>query len=359
MVNTNELSDKVVLFFACLGIYLVQLRFEVNVVPVIIVVIIGCLLSYLENDQLIIMLHLVYGILCFFMPPLIVFMPLFYYGLFLEKFQVLLLIMVVPMVVTFEQVGLSLMGTILVVLFISLWLKKRTLNFSQLKNQYNQLSDDARELSVQLKNQNKELSDKMDNDVNLATMKERNRIAREIHDNVGHQLSSAILQIGALLAVHKEKKIKEPLLIVSSTLSEAMTSIRVSVHDLHDQSVDLHMQIEAILNNFSFCEVIFEDQLVSQPEKKLKLAFIAITKEALSNIIKHSNAKKVHILLREHPAFYQLIIRDDGTLNTLASDSGIGLTNMLDRVHAFKGNINFTKEKGFEIFISIPKGGSI
>ena len=68
----------------------------------------------------------------------------------------------------------------------------------------------------------------------MATLKERNRIAREIHDNVGHMLSRAILQMGALSTVYEEEPLHGQLLKVNDTLNLAMNNIRESVHDLHD-----------------------------------------------------------------------------------------------------------------------------
>ena len=75
----------------------------------------------------------------------------------------------------------------------------------------------------------------------------------------------------------------------------------------------------------------------------------------MSNIIKHSNATNVSIVLREHPALFQLIIKDNGTQSIYKSDNGIGLKNISDRVFAFNGNVNISSDKGFRIFISIPK----
>ncbi len=355
MNNKNELTDKLILFFACTCIYLIQPFLDVDVVPIIIAVIISCLLSYLDSDKLKISLYVVYFVSCLILPSMIVFMPLFLYDLFQQRYQILILVFILPLIIFLDTNGLVLSGTVFAFITIGLWLKYRSAALLKMKRQYYHLSDNARDLSNQLKTQNKELYEKIDNDIYLATLRERNRIAREIHDNVGHQLSSAILQIGALLAVTKSEALREPLIVVNNTLSQAMSSIRTSVHDLHDQSVDLHMQMEALFANFSFCRVIFEDQLITQPEKRLKLAFIAITKEALSNIVKHTNATLVDIHLREHPAFYQLIIRDNGTEKITPADNGIGLMNMSDRVNALNGNMNIKRENGFEIFISVPK----
>ncbi|NLZ92420.1 MAG: two-component sensor histidine kinase [Firmicutes bacterium] len=212
-------------------------------------------------------------------------------------------------------------------------------------------------MALQLQKQNKELIEKQDNEINIATLNERNRIAREIHDNVGHLLSSAILQAGALRTIAKDEKIKLHLDSLHATLAQAMDSTRDSVHKLYEESIDLNAQVEAIVQQFTFCELNYEYCFVNDPGKKLKYAFIAIVKEALSNLIKHSNATHASITFREHPALYQLIIRDNGSVKNYDPDEGMGLKNMIERVHSFKGNINIITDEGFEIFISIPKEG--
>jgi signal transduction histidine kinase len=91
--------------------------------------------------------------------------------------------------------------------------------------------------------------------------------------------------------------------------------------------------------------------------KELKYCVVAIVKEALTNTVKHSNATAVKIVLREHPALYQLLIEDNGTLSASEKNdkTGIGLDNMRERVSAFNGNMLISREQGFKIFISIPK----
>ena len=57
-------------------------------------------------------------------------------------------------------------------------------------------------------------------------MRERNRIAREIHDNVGHMLTRAILMVGALRTTHPEPDLAVSLSLLNDTLDQAMNSIR-------------------------------------------------------------------------------------------------------------------------------------
>ena len=94
----------------------------------------------------------------------------------------------------------------------------------------------------------------------------------------------------------------------------------------------------------------------------MKYCFLAIVKEALANVVRHSNATRVTLYFCEHPGFYQMLVEDNGT--QIAVDEsrieretvgGIGLSNMRERVEALGGTISFRTEKGFAIHISVPK----
>jgi signal transduction histidine kinase len=247
------------------------------------------------------------------------------------------------------------------------FLKNRTTAAIRLLSEYNELRDTTKELAILQEQKNQSLLENQDYEVNLATLNERNRISKEIHDNIGHLLSRSLIQIGALLTITKEEITKEGLASLKESLSEGMDSIRNSIHNMHNESIDLYTSIDTIIKEFTFCNISFEYDIKSNPELKLKYSILAIIKEALSNIMKHSNATKVMVSLREHPALYQLIISDNGTMDFLMKEKlsklienqlymdGIGLQNITDRVKNFNGNINFILENGFRIFITIPK----
>ncbi|HBD42009.1 MAG TPA: histidine kinase, partial [Lachnospiraceae bacterium] len=87
----------------------------------------------------------------------------------------------------------------------------------------------------------------------------------------------------------------------------------------------------------------------------IKYAFIAIVKEAVNNIQKHSNAKNASIRVCMHPGFYLLSIADNGTKISTTDSRGIGLSNMEERVRALNGVIRFDTENGFKITIIIRR----
>ena len=351
----RKLVDKLIIFIVCLAIYIPDANHIYMIVPILVATALSALFSYLEDERITLSLYIVYLIFSLLETNLLFFIPLISYDIFCSKFKLMWPFAFMPLIsgYTQEPSGPKLAAAALIA--SSFILKYRTVKLQSTEKDYYKLRDDAKEISIQLSKQNKELLEKQDYEINLATLKERNRIARDIHDNVGHLLSRSILQIGALLAVNKDVKMEENLRLIKDTLSEAMDSVRTNVHNLHEESIDLQVEIQKLIGNINFCSIKFEYYIETNLEKDIKYCFIAVIKEALSNIAKHSNATNALISVREHPALYQLIIQDNGTGVRYTSENGMGVKNMTERVVSLGGNVNINTDKGFRIFISVPK----
>lgn len=210
-------------------------------------------------------------------------------------------------------------------------------------------------MELWLKERNKDLTEKQEYEIRLATLRERNRIAREIHDNVGHMLSRSILQTAALTMIAKESAVKEQLGILSVTLNQAMDSIRESVHDLHDDSVNLESTVAKMLDGYEMYEIHYEYEIHSEMPRETKFCFLTVIKEALSNVVKHSNATEIRVVIQEFQDYYQLLFQDNGNCyEERTGDRGMGLENMKERVESLDGTMNLRTDQGFRIFISIP-----
>ncbi|NLZ49129.1 MAG: sensor histidine kinase [Clostridiales bacterium] len=355
----KDLVNKTILFLICMSLYLPKANSIYIIVPILITISFSAILSYLDSEYIKLCIFILFLFLCFLKASFLFFIPLICYDGFFLKFKWTGFLSYLPLI-NYSINSLSdfnwLIATLILGTFI---LKDRTLSLEQLGKNFYKLRDNTKEISLQLEMQNKELLEKQDYEIHLATLTERNRIARDIHDNVGHLLSRSILQIGALLATNKDELTRKSLIEIKNTLSEAMNSIRASVHNLHEKSIDLYSEIQKLVDNFTFCSIKFNYDLESQPEKNIKYCFIAVIKEALSNIIKHSNATEVSILLREHPALFQLVVQDNGSNASYKMDNGIGLKNIMDRVATINGNININTYHGFKIFISVPKNNTL
>lgn len=266
-------------------------------------------------------------------------------------------ISIIPLITNFQNINTIQFCMILLISLLTVILQYRTSALECIEHQLIEFRDKSAENEMLLEEKNRNMREKQDSEIYLATLKERNRIAREIHDNVGHQLTRSILQLGALLIINKDETQKESLESLKDTLNNAMTSIRNSVHNLHDDSIDLKYAIEDMVkpmrDNYTInCNYEFSYDI----PKKIKLCLIGIIKESLSNVVKHSKADKIDITIIEHPAFYQLIVNDNGKCDGSIKNSGIGLANMRNRAQDANGIITFTSsEKGFKVFVSIPK----
>lgn len=313
-----------------------------------------CSCSFMEKTYRLAIL-LAYAAASFFLPQLLLFLPAVTYALAASRhfpaaaFCILsLLRYCIPgQAVLFLFI---LLGCLIAVLLFSLNHAYQTLDL-----QFRRTRDDTTELNLLLQQKNQSLRDKQDYEIYAATLRERNRIAREIHDNVGHLLTRSILMTGALKAVNKEPCLIPSLDQLEDTLSSAMNNIRSSVHDLHDESVNMEEAVKNLISEFTFCPVKLDYDITSAVPRDIKYGFISILKEALSNIMKHSNASSVHIIMREHPALYQLLIEDNGNPEKSLTSSGIGLINMKDRIRSLNGNIQFNNDHGFRIFITVPR----
>lgn len=357
MLKLDALIDKLILMICCLLIYLFQFDYAVSVVMVLIALIFSGFLSYFDDERLIFALTLGFIVLSYFSPEFVTFLPVIIYDSIFCRYRYVNLLAIIPLVHYLSLASDYIVVVSLVVLILGILLRYRAEILYHLQGKQIQLNDEAREMSLQLQKQNRDLVEKQDNELHVATLNERNRIAREIHDNVGHLLSSAILQAGALQKTNRDQIVSRQLEELHTTLAQAMDSTRSSVHALYEESLDLNHQISKLVNDFTFCELTYEYAFSSNAPKKLKYAFVAIVREALSNLMKHSNATHTSIILREHPALYQLIIRDNGKVKAYDPDEGLGLKNMTNRIHALNGVINIITEDGFEIFVSIPKEG--
>ena len=137
---------------------------------------------------------------------------------------------------------------------------------------------------------------------------------KECRDNVGHMLTRALLQTGALAVCVKEEPLKASVAALQETLDSAMTSIRSSVHKLHDDAIPLEKSVQDCLQPLKDTyHITLTYDISEQIPSIVKLCLLGVLKESLSNVVKHSNGDAIQIVLREHPAFYQLSITDNGT----------------------------------------------
>ena len=200
--------------------------------------------------------------------------------------------------------------------------------------------------------------------IHTATVNERTRIARDIHDNVGHLLTRAIMQAEAGRLVAEAGGAHDAargFAQIHDTADQAMTMIRRSVHDLEDNGTDFAAQIHAAAHAFDGAadfDVRLRNDIRTAPAPVAR-CLAAVIREAVSNVAHHSDAAQVSVLLHEFPAFWQLTVQDDGGRMPHAAATaprGMGLADIEARVRALGGTaLCGPFNDGWRVFASIPK----
>ncbi|MEH1893966.1 MAG: sensor histidine kinase [Nostoc sp.] len=200
---------------------------------------------------------------------------------------------------------------------------------------------------------------------NQATLEERNRIAREIHDSLGHSLTALNLQLETALKLWQSNPGKaETFLATAKELgSKALKDVRQSVstmryNPLQEQSLD--SAIASLSENFHrsngilpICQINLEYSL--PPE--INTAIYRIIQESLTNITKYGYATEVKLELTTTRGNLRLIIQDNGRGFDLGQNTtGFGLHSMRDRTLALGGEFNINSAPGYgcKITVNIP-----
>lgn len=244
-------------------------------------------------------------------------------------------------------------------------LSLRTAQLEREQERMRRTRDELQERALALEARNRDLADRQDYEVELATLAERARIAREIHDNVGHQLTRASLQTEALRVVHaSEPGVAADFADVKRTIDEALQLVRASVHALNDNAADLSVQLERIVEDAHSDggpQIELEVFAEHAPANVVN-CFAAVLREALSNTMRHAHAQNVTVRCMEHPSFYQLIVTDDGEGGIQAGGRGVaasmGLGSMCERVEVLGGTFTAGPRAGapgWRVFATVPK----
>lgn len=244
-------------------------------------------------------------------------------------------------------------------------LSLRTAQLEREQERMRRTCDKLQERALALEARNRDLTDRQDYEVELATLAERARIAREIHDNVGHQLTRASLQAEALRAVHADEPgVAADFADVKCTVDEALQLVRTSVHALNDNAVDLSVQLERIVEGACSdgSPQIELEVMTEHAPANVANCFAAVLREALSNSLRHACAQTVTVRCMEHPSFYQLIVTDDGAggvqANSRGAAEGMGLASMRERIEALGGTFTAGPRAGaggWRVFATVPK----
>ncbi len=205
----------------------------------------------------------------------------------------------------------------------------------------------------------------------LAIANERNRVAREIHDTMGHSLTILLMLMKAVQIEiqtnpgESQKKLDEGISIAQSELNELrrslngpnnnmdiMETIEGLVHHGKNLGIDINLTVSG--------REIFTSIPVSTYKYKLSDTIFKVCKEAITNSLRHGNASEINIIIRFNNDKVNLLIIDNGQ-GCRELSKGFGLLGMTERVNALNGEIKFSSDdkNGFNIHMEIPLESTI
>lgn len=181
---------------------------------------------------------------------------------------------------------------------------------------------------------------------------ERLRIARDLHDLLGHHLTAQILQLEVATHITEgdgRQKVEQALALGKLLLSD----LRTAVSELReDEPIKFEDAIEKLISDLPGIQVQldFEAQLedINQAETLLRC-----TREALTNVLRHSNASECLITFSQQDSDFQLRISDNGVAREKV-EPGNGLKGIQERVEETGGKVSWYTKNGFTVDIRLP-----
>jgi PAS domain S-box-containing protein len=201
-----------------------------------------------------------------------------------------------------------------------------------------------------------------------AIEEERKRIAREIHDVLGQELS--LLQLELELVQDRlpkgEKDLQDQVKSMTGLIDSSIRSVQKISTDLRPTLLDnlgLGAAVEWAVKHFQKRAKIRCYVSVDPPDLKLdperSTALFRILQEALTNIVRHARASRVKVRLEKQENAVMLKVHDNGKgipLNRITDSKSVGLTGMRERVHPWSGSVVISGKpgKGTGVVVTIP-----
>jgi len=226
----------------------------------------------------------------------------------------------------------------------------------------NRLSGRLSQANEDLENANLQLQEYAVTTEKLGETRERNRLAREIHDTLGHTLTGISAGLDACITTLEIEpaETKKRLEYLADVTRQGITDVRQSVRELRPdslQKLNLEYAIQNMITNITQTtdtKIFFHSDL-----KNLKFdedeenALYRIIQEGLTNAIRHGKPTKIWITLEKEGSELTLIMKDNG-VGAKEIVNGFGTRHIMERVEILHGTVSFDGSEGFVIDARIP-----
>ena len=201
----------------------------------------------------------------------------------------------------------------------------------------------------------------------MAETRERNRLAREIHDTLGHTLTGIAAGLDACIVLvdAAPAAVKGQLAKIRETALRGIVDVRRSVKKLRPDDLEkmpLQQAVKKVIAEFAassgvdiqLVEMGWPDKLREDEEEVI----YRIVQEGLTNARRHGKATRVTVTCGLEPGRFYIIITDNGQGCT-APKHGFGLRHMEERLALLHGRLRYWSENGFTLEATIPMGRNV
>lgn len=188
----------------------------------------------------------------------------------------------------------------------------------------------------------------------LTLLRERNRISREIHDSVGHSLSTAIIQLGAIekMATQNGEVTSSLAKNLGEFMKNSLQEVREAVRALKPREFEKYegiLAIEELAKNFQKLTGVVVKLKYSKENGSLNsdnsFVIYRVAQEFMSNSIRHGKATEINIFMSFNEDNLIITLRDNG-IGAEKIERGIGLQSIWERVSELGGQISYNTSKG-------------
>ncbi|WP_312116379.1 sensor histidine kinase [Brevibacillus reuszeri] len=235
------------------------------------------------------------------------------------------------------------------------------------KRHYEELREVHAELEQahkELQQTHQELEEATVHLLRFAVLEERSRISRDLHDSIGHGLTSVIVQLQALPYIMKTDAAEADLSLktVLDVARRCLQDVRQVVHQMAaDEAglglVALQSLVKQVQEHGGFDLTFTVDRPVSKWQSDISESLYRILQEALTNVIRHAHASRVDVVVSESDGELTMIVVDDGVWSDRRPIlPGFGLSSMKARSERVGGvlQIHPVAPHGLRLMVKIP-----
>jgi two-component system sensor histidine kinase DesK len=191
----------------------------------------------------------------------------------------------------------------------------------------------------------------------LAAIAERERIARDLHDLLGHTLSVIVIksELAAKLADRDPARAASEIRDVEQISRKALQEVRRAIHGFRGESVEQELATGRAALAAAGVELVTTVGRLDLPGETERALALGV-REALTNVIRHSRATRCEVAAEYGPGTVRLIVQDNGVGGP--SGEGAGLSGMRTRLAEVGGDLRRDGSRGTRLVLSVPRAES-